>query len=292
VRGACIDIGSNTTRLLVADVADGSLREVEQQRVFTHVRRGLRADGSIAAEKIVELIAIVRGQIDRARELGAEPIVVVATAAVRRAPNSPELADAVRATCGAELRILSEHEEARFAFAGACGAVEAAGGMTGELGVADVGGGSSELVVGALPDGVRWWRSLPLGSGDLAEACFRCDPPSEAELAQARGHVAAALESAEVPRPARAVAVGGSAASLRRLAGDRLDESAFRSALRLLLARPSAQVAAQFELDQERVRLLPAGLIILQAAQACFGVPLELVGGGLREGVLMEIARA
>jgi exopolyphosphatase/guanosine-5'-triphosphate,3'-diphosphate pyrophosphatase len=293
VRRACIDIGSNTTRLLVADVAAGALREVEQHRVFTHVRRGLRSDGSIGPDKIAELIAIVRAQLDRACELGAEPVVVVATAVVRRAPNAAELAEAVRSACGAELRVLSEHEEARFAFAGACGAVRAAG-ITGggELGVADVGGGSSELVVGAPPDHVRWWRSLPVGSGDLAEECFRSDPPSEMELDRARRHVAAALEGADVPRPVRAVAVGGSAASLRRLAGGRLDEAAFGLALDLLRSRPSADVAAQFDLARERVRLLPAGLIILQAAQAGFGVPLDLVGGGLREGVLMEMARA
>jgi exopolyphosphatase/guanosine-5'-triphosphate,3'-diphosphate pyrophosphatase len=291
VRGACIDIGSNTTRLLVADVAPGDLHEVEQQRVFTHVRRGLRADGAIAGEKLRELVAVVRAQVDRARELGAEPIVV-ATAAVRRAPNAAELAAELRSSCGAELQVLSEHEEARFAFSGACGAVAAAGGMKGELGVADVGGGSSELVVGTMPDRVRWWRSLPLGSGDLAESCFRCDPPSEAELDRAREHVDQALGTAEVPRPARAVAVGGSAASLRRMAGDRLDRAAFETALELLLSAPAAELAARYDLDRERVRLLPAGLIILRAAHASFGVPLDLVGGGLREGVLLEMARA
>jgi exopolyphosphatase/guanosine-5'-triphosphate,3'-diphosphate pyrophosphatase len=76
------------------------------------------------------------------------------------------------------------------------------------------------------------------------------------------------------------------------MAGDRLDRAAFETALELLLSAPAAELAARYDLDRERVRLLPAGLIILRAAHASFGVPLDLVGGGLREGVLLEMARA
>jgi exopolyphosphatase/guanosine-5'-triphosphate,3'-diphosphate pyrophosphatase len=75
------------------------------------------------------------------------------------------------------------------------------------------------------------------------------------------------------------------------MAGDRLDPPAFVAALELLLSGPAAQVATRFELDEERVRLLPAGLVILERAQAAFGVPLDLVGGGLREGAILEMAR-
>jgi exopolyphosphatase/guanosine-5'-triphosphate,3'-diphosphate pyrophosphatase len=290
VRRACIDIGSNTTRLLVADTIDSRLENLEQQRVFTHVRQGLQADGRISPEKIAEVVSVASAQLALAREYGAQEVVAVATAAVRRAANGPELAQALERACGLELRILSEDEEARLAFIGACGAAEEAGALgTGELGVADVGGGSSELVVGTGPDQIRWSASLALGSGDLADACFRSDPPSELELEYARARVEDVLGPLQVPRPAAAVAVGGSAASLRRLAGDRLDGQAFRAALAVLSGGDAAEVARRSGLDAERVRLLPAGLLILQAVQERFGVPLQLVGGGLREGVLMEL---
>jgi exopolyphosphatase/guanosine-5'-triphosphate,3'-diphosphate pyrophosphatase len=218
----------------------------------------------------------------------------VATAAVRRARNGAELAGVLARECDVELRVLSEADEARLAFLGACAALDA-GGQTPPadepLGVVDVGGGSSELVLGRFPDGIDWFRSLPLGSGIVADACFTGDPPTSTEVGEAYAQAAKALEGVEVPRPARAIAVGGSAASLCRLAGARLDAAAFRTALDVLLGAPAEQVAARFDLAADRVRLLPGGLVILETVQRCFGVPLELVGGGLREGVLLEAAR-
>ncbi|HLJ04134.1 MAG TPA: hypothetical protein VKT31_11885 [Solirubrobacteraceae bacterium] len=292
MRRACIDIGSNTTRLLVADTIDGRLEHVEQERAFTHIRQGRQADGTLSAEKLAEVVSVVSSQLERARASGAEQVVAVATAAVRRAANGRELAAALERGCGLRLRILSEDEEARLAFIGACGAAAVAGTLAAELGVADVGGGSSELIVGTGPDTIQWSASLELGSGDLADACFRSDPPSAIELADARERIEQSLAGLQVPRPAAAVAVGGSAASLQRLAGPRLDRPAFLAAMELLRGGEARVVAGRTGLDAERVRLLPAGLLILEAVHERFGVPLELVGGGLREGVLMELARA
>ncbi len=158
----------------------------------------------------------------------------------------------------------------------------------GDLGVVDVGGGSSELVVGVAPDQVRWCTSFGVGSGDLTAQVLRSDPPSSEELARARAQLADAVAGIDVPHPAEAVAVGGSAASLRRLAGPVLDATAFRRALGLLSGENAAEVARRFALDIERVRLLPAGLLILQAASELFGASLQIARGGVREGVLLE----
>ena len=84
---ACIDIGSNTTRLLVADAGDGQLRELVTQRAFTRIGKSLGHGGAIPAEKIAETAEVVRTQAKVAREVGAEQIVAVATAAIRNAPN-------------------------------------------------------------------------------------------------------------------------------------------------------------------------------------------------------------
>ncbi len=289
-RHACIDIGSNTTRLLVADCDGEHLVEVHQERVFTRIGRGLLRDGRIEDAKISEVVAVVADQVHTAREHGATDVHGVATAAIRGAENGAALAAAIRAACGLAVRVLSGEEEARLAFIGAArtlGHVPA-----GELGVVDVGGGSSELVVGSAPDRVRWCTSFPVGSGSLADGCLRSDPPSAAELAQARARIAQALAGLEVPRPVEAVAVGGSATSLRRLAGPLLDAEAFAHSLGLLATEKAGEIAGRFAIDLERVRLLPAGLLILEAASTLFGAPLQIGCGGIREGVLLEAASA
>jgi exopolyphosphatase/guanosine-5'-triphosphate,3'-diphosphate pyrophosphatase len=210
----------------------------------------------------------------------------VATAAIRRAGNREELVSAVRARCGLEVRILTDVEEARLAFVGAARTMAAA--PDGLLGVADVGGGSSELIVGRAPDLVSWCASLAVGSGDLADEFLRSDPPSLAQLERARASVTQTLDGIHAPQPASAIAVGGSATSLRRMAGDLLDDASCERALGVLASAPSAELCKRFGLDRERVRLLPAGLLILRGCAERFGVPLQIGRGGIREGVLLE----
>ena len=288
MRLACIDIGSNTTRLLVADCEPARLAEIHQQRAFTRLSRGLNAEGTLSEEKIEEVASVVSEQLRAARALGAASVYALATAAVRRARNGAALAGVVQRACGLEVRILSEPEEARLAFVGAARTLEWE--VSGPLGVVDVGGGSSELIVGQPPDVIGWSRSFAVGSGDLADQFLRSDPPSTAEVDAARAHVAAAFAHVRVPGTAAAVAVGGSATSLHRLAGERLDEATFARLFELLMSARAAEVARRYALDQERVRLLPAGLLILQAAAEVFGATLRIGRGGIREGALLEAA--
>lgn len=289
MRRACIDIGSNTTRLLVAECEGDQLLEVHQERAFTRIGQGLRQDGVLTPTKIEEVVDVVEAQLRLASELGVSEVAGVATAAIRRARNGDALAQAIRSRCGLAVRILSGDEEARLAFLGAARTLGHV--PSGSLGVVDVGGGSSELVVGTAPDSVSWCTSFGVGSGDLADRCLRSDPPSESELSEAREEVRSALRGADVPHPAEAVAVGGSAASLRRLAGPLLDAETFAGSLKLLSRERAAEVARRFTLDIERVRLLPAGLLILQVASELFGAALQVGRGGVREGVLLEAGR-
>jgi exopolyphosphatase/guanosine-5'-triphosphate,3'-diphosphate pyrophosphatase len=290
VRCACIDIGSNTTRLLVADVAGGALTPLLQARAFTHLGRACGPGEALPTATCDALAEVVCAQARDARAHGAGVLRVVATAAMRRAANGREACAALSAAVGVVVELLSAAEEARLAFAGATGGL---GGLeaTTPLAVVDVGGGSSQLVVGTRGGGVAWSASLALGSGDLVEAHLRCDPPTDAELDAVRAAVAAAVEGLAVPPVARVLAVGGSATSLRRLAGPRLDGERLEDALAALVAAPAAVVAARCEIDPERARLLPAGIVVLVALAARLG-PLEIADGGLREGVLRELAAA
>ncbi|HEY2771885.1 MAG TPA: hypothetical protein VGI87_15020 [Solirubrobacteraceae bacterium] len=286
MRRACIDIGSNTTRLLVADCAGEGLAEVHQERAFTRIGRDVVIEGEISAAKISEVVTVVCDQLERARGLGAGQVHAVATAAIRHAPNGRALVEAVEDACGLEINVLSGEQEARLAFLGAARTLGHVPG--GSLAVVDVGGGSSELVVGTAPDTIAWSTSFAVGSGELSDRCLHSDPPSEQELADARASLVEALEGVEPPPAAEAVAVGGSATSLRAVAGSRLDGEAFRRALALLGSDRAAELARQFGLDAERVRLLPAGLLILQAASELLRAPLQIGRGGVREGVLLE----
>jgi exopolyphosphatase/guanosine-5'-triphosphate,3'-diphosphate pyrophosphatase len=289
VRLACIDIGSNTTRLLVADCEGGRLRVVAERRAFTHIARDL-VDGAITGAKLDEVSREVAAQLGIARELGAAAVHGVATAAIRRAANGSALVAAIRDSRGLSVKVLSGEEEAHLAF---LGAARTLGHLpAGPLGVVDVGGGSCELVVGTAPDKVTWSASIGVGSGELAATCLHSDPPSADELGAARRRVARAVGGLEVPHAAEALAVGGTATSLRRFAGPRLDAEALGRSLALLAAASAADLARRFSLDVQRVRLLPAGLLILQAASELFGATLEIARGGVREGVLLEASLA
>ena len=287
LRRACIDIGSNTTRLLVADCADGTLEECGQERVFNRIGRSLDANGEIPEPTLRELAAVVSHQIAMARELGAEHIHCVATAGVRRASNSGTLEQLLGGLAdGVKLEILTGEQEARFAFAGAVWAAAPDRGT--HVAVVDAGGGSSEIVAGIAPAEVHWWHSLPIGSGDLTERWLAADPPTAQQLQSARDEIAAAVEPLTPPPDIeRVIAVGGSATSLRTLVGPLLDAEAIELLSAVAQRRSSADVAARFGVDPQRARLLAGGLLILEAISAFFSAPLEVGGGGLREGVLL-----
>jgi exopolyphosphatase/guanosine-5'-triphosphate,3'-diphosphate pyrophosphatase len=284
---ACIDIGSNTTRLLVADAGDGRLRELVAQRAFTRIGKSLQNGNLIPPEKIAETVDVVRTQTSVAREVGAEQIVAVATAAIRTAGNRDELVAAVEDAGGIELSVLSGEEEARLSFVGATRTLLEA--PDGTVAVIDVGGGSSEIAIGEADGEMTWSESFRIGSGFLADAYLRSDPPSVDELEKVRRHVDGTFEGLVPPAAKSAVAVGGTATSLRRLVGAELEHETLERGIRVLSSTPISEVAERFELDAERVRLLPAGILILEAVSDLLGLPLRIARGGLREGLLLEL---
>jgi exopolyphosphatase/guanosine-5'-triphosphate,3'-diphosphate pyrophosphatase len=289
VRCACIDVGSNTTRLLVAEVEDGRPREVLAERAFTRLASARDDAGALAAEKIAEVAQIVARQVRVAGELHAGCVRVVATSAVRGASNGDVLARAIEAASGLPVEVLTGEQEARLSFAGAVGMLPAP--PPGELGVVDVGGGSTELVVGTVADGVTWSVSLPLGSSVVTDSDLPHDPPSVQELTRLRERIAASFDEIEAPCPSIAYAVGGNATSLQQLVGSGLGPHALALGLQALSGHPAADVAQRLGLHATRVRLLPAGILLLDAAARTLRAPLQMGSGGLREGVVLEELR-
>jgi len=284
---AAIDIGSNTTRLLVAEPVGGQLKKVMEQRAYTRIGKAADGDGAIRPEKVEEVGEVVATQVRLARELGAEEIRAVATAAIRDASNGGDVAEAVGRAAGIPIEVLPEEEEGRLSFIGATKTLGHP--AEGLVGVVDVGGGSTEVILGTVSEGVRTVRSWPVGSGNLAEELIASDPPSAAEIRRIRDRIDDIFEGVEVERPAQAVAVGGSATSLRRLVGTVLEYETLERGIRVLAGDPAAEVARRFELDPTRVRILPTGVLLLEKVSDLLGQPLQIGKGGLREGVILDL---
>jgi exopolyphosphatase/guanosine-5'-triphosphate,3'-diphosphate pyrophosphatase len=284
---AAIDIGSNTTRLLVAEPVDGQLKKTMEQRAYTRIGKAVDGEGAIRPEKIDEVGDVVGTQVRLARELGAEEIRAVATAAIREATNGEAVAEAIGHAAGIPIEILSEQEEGRLAFLGATKTLGHP--AEGPVGVVDVGGGSTEVILGTVADGVQSVRSWPVGSGNLADELISSDPPSAAEIRRARDRIEDIFEGVEFEQPAQAVAVGGSATSLRRLVGAVLEYETLERGIRVLCGDPAADVGRRFELDPTRVRILPTGVLLLEKVSDLLGLPLQIGKGGLREGVILDL---
>ena len=232
---AAIDIGSNTTRVLVAEPQKGQLRKVMEQRAYTRMGRNSRHDGKIDADKIEEVAEVVATQLRLAEEIGAEAIRIVATAAIRESENRDEVVAAFEHAAGMPVQVLSEEEEGRLAFIGATKTLGHP--VDGSIGVVDVGGGSSEIIVGTVADGVQAVRSFRIGSGSLADDFLDADPPSPSEIRKLRDHIDDFFADVEVEHPDQAVAVGGSATSLSKLVGTVLEYETLERAVRVLAGR-------------------------------------------------------
>lgn len=199
MRCACVDIGSNTTRVLVADVSQSGLAEVICEKAYTRLGSVLRRTGSLPEEALDAVSDTVAVQVAVARSLGAERLRVVATAAIRAARNAEALVAAVRRRAGVEVDVLDGDAEARLAFAGATHGTD----HRGAVAVVDVGGGSTEIAVGTTTGGAEWAASLPLGSSSLTD-----EGGDLAAIARA------ALGTLRPPPADVALAVGGSAAAV------------------------------------------------------------------------------
>ena len=200
-RVAAIDCGTNSIRLLVADVSTGSdggfsLRDVHREQRVVRLGQGVDASGVLAPEALARTRAALVDYVAVLRRKGTERVRMVATSATRDAANRDDFFGMVRDTLGVDAEVISGDEEASLSFIGAVGDLDAS---DGPFVVVDVGGGSTELVVGAIEDGaatVHAARSVDIGSVRLTERCLPGDPPSDEEVAQAREVATGILDEA------------------------------------------------------------------------------------------------
>jgi exopolyphosphatase/guanosine-5'-triphosphate,3'-diphosphate pyrophosphatase len=287
MRVAVVDVGSNTARLLVADVGDGRVEAVADERAFLGLGAEIARRGALGAGKVAEAAETARRFARVARRAGAERLETVVTAPGRQGAGPEQLLAALREATGAPVRVLGAEEEGRLAWEGA---VARATGLPEVVGVVDVGGGSTEIVVGTPLLGAAWVRSLETGSLRLTRTCIHRDPPRRRELEEARALVRDALADVEAPRPDLVFATGGSSRALGKVLGRRYDADGLDDAVRRLARRTAGERAEAFGLHPLRAETIVGGAIVLAEVGRLLERPFELARGGLREGAVLELA--
>jgi len=284
-RVAVVDIGSNSTRLLVAEVDGGSLRELQRESIVTRLGEGVDATGRLGDEPQQRVFAALDGYAEAIDRHGAQVRTAVLTSAVRDAANGAEFTTAVRERYGLDARTLSGDDEARLTFLGATAARDRDDPTP--LLVIDIGGGSTELVMGA-GGAVDFHVSTQVGVVRHTERHLHTDPPNRAELealaADARGAIEAAVPATIRERAGAAVAVAGTATSCaaidlaldpydpERVEGHVLPRGRLEELRDRLAAVPLAERRGVTGLDPARAPTIVAGVQVLLEVLAAFGL--------------------
>ena len=282
-RVAVIDIGTNSMRLLVADVAGGRVSEVERRNRVTRLGRGIDLSGQLSAEAIEAACEAIAGYVAIYREAGAETVEAIATSAVRDASNGGAFVAELRERFALSARVLDGEEEARLTYLGATSERPPAEPIL----VVDIGGGSTELIAGAGPE-IAFHASLQAGVIRHTERHISSDPPTAAELEALATDVRGLIETAVAGRPeapvAAGIAVAGTPTSLAavemgldpydpaRVHGHVLALPSIQRLLSRLASAPLAERAEIAGLHPDRAPTIVAGVVILIEAMRAFGL--------------------
>ncbi|PWC06360.1 Ppx/GppA phosphatase family protein [Mycetocola zhujimingii] len=275
-RVAAIDCGTNSIRLLIADVERGRLTDVVRTLEIVRLGQGVDRTGRFAADALERTLAVTRRYAELCREHGVERLRFVATSATRDAANRDDFLGQVREILGVEPEVIDGREEAELSFTGALSALDPADRDEGMRLVVDLGGGSTELVLGdSHPVSAV---SMDVGSVRLTERHSPGDPMSEAEMDALAGDVRSALEEAgrvvDLAAASVVLGVAGTVTTITAHAlrlpgydpvainGTRLPLDAVLAACDELVRMPREQRAALPYLVEGRVDVLPAGAVI------------------------------
>lgn len=301
-RVAAIDQGTNSIRLLVAEPeGDGGFRELARDMVITRLGQGVDRTGTIAPEALERTVGVLARYCRRARALHAERIRVAATAGVRDASNRDDFGRAVLEHAGSELEVLSGEEEAARSFLGATRGLDAPGPFL----VLDIGGGSTEFVVGT--DAPTAATSVQMGSVRLTERFVRHDPPTEGEVDAMRSFVGERLDESvarvvPVGDARTLVAVAGTSTTVQAIAlglpqydpeaihRTRLARGAAERVLQRLAEMTTAERASLPVMAAGRADVIVAGAVILVEVMRGFAFEDALVSEtDILDGLVLEM---
>jgi exopolyphosphatase/guanosine-5'-triphosphate,3'-diphosphate pyrophosphatase len=279
MRIGVIDVGSNTTRLLVANASPDGLDPLETEKLRLSLGEEIERHGVVSDVHVAAAAKAVAAMARTARRERVDSLDVFLTAPGRQAGNSAELVAALSRAAGVQARVLTKEQEGTLAYRGAV--LTASVTLPERIAVCDIGGASTEIAVGSLGRDPDWVESVDLGSVRLTARA--ADMHSEAEDA---------LAHLEPPLVEAALAVGGSARAARRLVGAELGECELAEALQIVETTAPRDVARRFGVDRARAEILPAGVILLAAVQRRLGVTLHVCSGGIREGAVLASLEA
>ena len=282
-RVAAVDLGTNSTRLLVADVDDGRVVELDRKTRITRLGEGVDERRRLLPVPIARVRNVLTDYRRAAERLQVERTLIIATSAVRDAQNGEAFLGEIEWSYGFETRLLSGHDEALLTFRGVTAERDIPDGTA----VVDLGGGSTEIVVGG-PGGVRWHDSLDIGSVRLTERFLHGDPPQRDELERCAAAVRALLPE-RVPEGVRAdvayaIGVAGTITSLAaldlelaqydrdRVHGHVLTHAALEREVQRLASLPLAERRELPALDPDRAPVIVAGAIIVREVVAFLGL--------------------
>jgi len=276
VRVGAVDLGTNSTRLLIADVEAGKLTEVVRRLTITRLGEGVDENHSLGGKAIERTFECLDAYTEELTRLGAKRALAVATSAVRDAANGRAFLAELESRYGITTRLLDGLDEAELTFRG----VTAERPLDGETLIVDIGGGSTELVLGDST-GVLSAVSLQIGCVRLTERFLRSDPPSATELEGCRAYVDTVLPALA---PRRAIGVAGTVTSLAaidlglgeydpgRIHGHRLQRTAVERELGNLASLPLEQRRTVVGLEPARAPVIVAGTLILCEVLAAYGL--------------------
>ncbi|MEI8314196.1 MAG: Ppx/GppA family phosphatase [Verrucomicrobiota bacterium] len=287
MRRAVIDIGTNTVKLLVADIRDGQVFPVVSKDLTTRLGEGVDATRQLSPAAIARTVAAITGYVADAQELAVADLTAFTTSAARDAGNRQEFLAAVHRQSGLTVEVLTGQREAELIFRGV--ASDPAW-STNQLLVLDIGGGSAEFIQGAAGK-IDRWQSLPLGAVRLTEQ-FR--DRSFAELAEyLRTTLRAALTGYGVAGR-QFIATGGATITLGRVATGKTDRTeltfeAVRGLVAQLNALPLAELRKVPGLPPDRADIIVAGGAVLMFAMEALGaMDLTISTRNLRYGALLS----
>lgn len=296
-RVATFDVGSNTVLCLVAERgAGGAPLRVVDRATITGLGRGSFARGTLGDDAIARTLAAVRSHAEEARALGATTLVGVGTSALRDARDRDRFVERAREILD-RFDVISGDEEARLTFEGAAAGLAL---ERGERAVLDIGGGSTEIAIGA--DTTRARTSLQLGSVRLFERALPSDPPAPHELAALRGEIERTLDAHGVSDLPPIVALAGTATTvaavarripwpeIERVHGIVLHRDEIADVARALAARTSAQRGRDPHVEPARADVVVAGAILLDAiVRRGRSAHVTISDGGLRWGLATRV---
>ncbi len=221
MRVAGLDCGTNSLRLLVADLLPGgTLKDVAREMRVVRLGEGVDRTGELSPAALGRTFSVLREYAGECRELGAERIRMVATSATRDARNRAEFTGGVRDILGIDPEVITAKEEAALSFTGATGELRGRPDLPGPYLVVDIGGGSTEFILGG-PDGPAASCSVDIGCVRMTERHIRSDPPAAGELNAALADIDAAIADAgrrvDLAATGTLVAVAGTATTVTAL---------------------------------------------------------------------------